>query len=88
MTSAEPDFEALIEACFQHPYDEQVYQRFYTEFRPYLTAVLVSMSSGGSSLASTLVQDALQSAFFKFVQVFRTGQRPQVSSVSYFVALW
>jgi RNA polymerase sigma factor (sigma-70 family) len=83
LTSAKPDFEALIEACFQHPYDEQVYQRFYVVFRPYLTAILVSMSSGDS----TLVQDALQSAFFKFVQVFRTGQRPRESSVSYFVAL-
>jgi RNA polymerase sigma factor (sigma-70 family) len=87
LRSAEPDFEALIEACFQHPYDEQVYQRFYVVFRPYLTAMLVSMSSGSSSLAFTLVQDALQSAFFKFVQIFRTGQRPQISSMAYFVAL-
>jgi RNA polymerase sigma factor (sigma-70 family) len=81
--SAEPDFEALIEACFQHPYDEQVYQRFCAVFRPYLTAVLIAMYPYMPSLA----QKALQLAFLRFIEIFQTYRKPAVSCVDYVIAV-
>jgi DNA-directed RNA polymerase specialized sigma24 family protein len=77
------DFEALIRDCFRHPGDVERLARFNGAFRPYLLAVLASLSGRDPSLA----EDACQAALLKFIGIFRDGPRPGINYKAYFLAI-
>jgi RNA polymerase sigma factor (sigma-70 family) len=83
MNSSDPDFAALIEECFRNPEDVDVLTQFYDGFRPYAIAILISIAPR----ESRLYEDAYQSAFVKFLEIFHAGRKAGVVYVAYFVAV-
>jgi RNA polymerase sigma factor (sigma-70 family) len=83
MTIIKPDFEALIRDCFQHPGDLEALTRFNTAFHPHVIAALATISRWDQSL----VEDAYQAAFIRFIDLFRAGFRPEINYVPYFIAI-
>lgn len=82
MKTAESHWDGLIRDCFLHPRDERPLTRFFDEFSPYLRAILVSTFSRDLSI----VEDALQSAFVKFLIIFRSEQKVPLH-IGYFVVI-
>ncbi len=82
MTPKREDFDALVLECFRHPEDREVLERFDSDFRPFLLAILVAMYPTDPTLA----EDAYQDAFVKFIGIFRGGQKPGIRYPGYFVA--
>ena len=82
MTRTHTDFEAMIRDCFQSPEDVDALTRFEAAFRPYLMAVLRKYYPD-----PCLAEDVYQSAFIKFIDLFRSGQRPRTHYEAYFVTI-
>jgi RNA polymerase sigma factor (sigma-70 family) len=72
-----------IYACFEDPESLEKVEVFDGLFRPFMLAVLVSMTPDDPSFA----EDAYQTAFVKFIQIFRGGRKPSIRYDAYFVAV-
>lgn len=83
MSGASVDLQALIMACFRSPEDAHELERLDSELRPNLLAILASLGSNGVDL----IEDAYQSAFVKYIRLFRKGPRPGINYEAYFVAI-
>jgi RNA polymerase sigma factor (sigma-70 family) len=79
----EPDWDALIEGCFKRPRDNSRLTRFFKNILPYLRAALAATYSQDPSI----VQDALQSAFVKYIEIFRKGKKPGKLQLGYFIVI-
>jgi RNA polymerase sigma factor (sigma-70 family) len=82
LREAEPNWDALIRDCFRHPQDEATLGRFFEAFLPYLTAALLATYTGDREI----VRDALQSAFLKYINIFRKAENRNLS-IGYFVVV-
>lgn len=71
--------QARIRACFESPDDLGVLTTFDQAFRPLMMAILASLDKDEA-------EDAYQSAFVKYIQIFRSGQVPS-NPEAYFVAI-
>ena len=78
----EPNWPALIRDCFAHPTDHDRLSRFFQQLYPYLWAALSTISSADKSM----VEDALQSAFLKYMKIFSSPHKADLS-VGYFVVV-
>jgi RNA polymerase sigma factor (sigma-70 family) len=78
----EPDWDALIQDCFEHPRSHAILGRFFEAILPYLRAALSARSIGDRSL----IEDALQSAFVKYMDIFQKGPIRRVN-LGYFVVV-
>lgn len=78
----EPNWSALIDACRKHPRDEAVLTPFFETILPYLRAALLSVFSRDVGL----VEDALQNACLKYLEIF-TEKRDRPLSVGYFFVI-
>lgn len=78
MTDA--DIEALIRACYQDPTGTDQLTELDRVFRPYMMAILVAWDRD-------LAEDAYQTAFIRFIGLFRAGAQPRTNYVGYFVAI-
>lgn len=72
-----------IEECFERPIDQAALSDFDAKFRPVALAILLSMYSE----EPTLAEDAYQTAFVKFLEIFRRGRRAEINYEAYFVAV-
>jgi RNA polymerase sigma factor (sigma-70 family) len=79
----EPDWNSLIEDCFKRPQDNSRLSRFIESLLPYLRAALTATYSQDP----TIVQDALQSAFVKYIEIFRKGKKSGKLQLGYFVVI-
>jgi RNA polymerase sigma-70 factor (ECF subfamily) len=82
LREAEPNWDALIRDCFRHPQDEATLGRFFEALLPYLTAALLATYTGDREI----VRDALQSAFLKYINIFRKAENRDLS-IGYFVVV-
>lgn len=82
MTDLEPAWGALVQDCFEHPQSSAALGRFFEAVAPYLRAALTSRYYGDPSL----IEDALQSAFLKFMVIFRETPRRSLN-IGYFVVV-
>jgi hypothetical protein len=82
LREAEPNWEALIRDCFRHPKDEAVLGRFFEALLHYLTAALLATYTGDREI----VRDALQSAFLKYINIFRKAENRDLA-IGYFVVV-
>ena len=83
MHESEPNWDALIRNCFSHPGDEATLGHFFGALLPYLSAALLATYSRDRET----VQDALQSAFIKYMSIFKKGQEGRELSIGYFVVI-
>jgi RNA polymerase sigma factor (sigma-70 family) len=83
VSNASRILDTIIAECFRSPEDLDVLTRFDAAFRPYAVAVLAAMAPPDPSL----VQDAYQSSFIKYIQIFREGPRPKVQYPAYFITI-
>jgi len=74
---------AAIELCFFEPENESHLRAFDELFRPLVMAILVSLFRKGTSF----VEDGYQSAFIKYIEIFREGKKKGVVYDAYFVAI-
>lgn len=74
---------AAIQDCFDHPHSEEAFVRFDGIFRPLALAILLSVYSNEPSLA----EDAYQTAFVKFLEIFRAGDKGGKNWEAYFIAI-
>jgi RNA polymerase sigma factor (sigma-70 family) len=81
-TPNESDLEAIINRCFSDP-SEAPLTALDVVLRPHLLAVLTAMYPRDPTLA----EDAYQSAFIKFIKIFRKGPRSGIFYPAYFVAV-
>lgn len=79
----EPDWDALIEDCFKRPDDNSRLTRFFESILPYLRAALTATYSRDAGI----VQDALQSAFVKYIEIFRKGKKSAKLRLGYFIVV-
>jgi RNA polymerase sigma factor (sigma-70 family) len=79
----EPEWGALIEDCFKHPEDQSTLTRFFQSILPYLRGALAATYSHDPSI----VQDALQSAFVKYMKIFRKGHKSGRLRLGYFIVV-
>jgi len=82
LREAEPNWDALIGDCFRHPHDDAVLGRFFEPLLPYLTAALLATYTRDREI----VWDALQSAFLKYINLFRKGENRDLA-IGYFVVV-
>lgn len=82
MTQSHHELNELIASCFQNPQDVETLTRLHEAFRPYVIVILVSIAPDGSGLA----EDAYQAAFIKYIEIFKSGRKPQ-NAVPYFIAI-
>jgi RNA polymerase sigma factor (sigma-70 family) len=73
----------IFDLCFADPSNETSLRGFDDVFRPRVIAVLVSLYRKDRSF----IEDAYQSAFVKYLEIFRDGRRPGIAYDSYFVAI-
>ena len=82
MRESEPDWPALIAACYAHPHSDDHVGRFFEALTPYLRAALASRATSDP----TLIDDALQATFLKSLKLF--AQTPSTPvGVGYFVVV-
>jgi RNA polymerase sigma factor (sigma-70 family) len=82
VTTGLPDYAEVIRRCFARP-DQASLTEFDRAFRPYTIVTLISICHDRA-----LAEDAYQSAFVKYIKLFRAGPRPgQSYEESYFVAI-
>lgn len=63
------EFNALIGPCFvPGPQQEGAIALFCSKLRPYLSVTLARLNPSGPEL----IEDAVQSAFIKFIEMFRS----------------
>jgi RNA polymerase sigma factor (sigma-70 family) len=67
----EPDLNALIDDCFEHPSDNLRLGRFFAAVLPFLKAALVATYPRDLSI----VEDAIQSSLIKYLDIFRRGRK-------------
>jgi RNA polymerase sigma factor (sigma-70 family) len=72
-----------IELCFSDPQNESHLRRFDDLFRPLVMAILVSLYRKDPAF----VEDAYQSAFIKYIEIFARGRKDGVVYDAYFVAI-
>lgn len=72
-----------IELCFSAPQNESHLRRFDELFRPLVMAILVSLYRKDPAF----VEDAYQSAFIKYIEIFSNGKKNGVVYDAYFVAI-
>jgi RNA polymerase sigma factor (sigma-70 family) len=72
-----------IELCFSDPQNESHLRRFDDLFRPLVMAILVSLYRKDPAF----VEDAYQSAFIKYIEIFSNGKKDGVVYDAYFVAI-
>ena len=72
-----------IELCFSDPQNESHLRRFDDLFRPLVMAILVSLYRKDP----VFVEDAYQSAFIKYIEIFSSGKKDGVVYDAYFVAI-
>jgi RNA polymerase sigma factor (sigma-70 family) len=82
LREAEPNWDALIRDCFRYPKDETTLGRFFEALLPYLTAALLATYTGDREI----VRDALQSAFLKYINIFRKAENRDLA-IGYFVVV-
>jgi RNA polymerase sigma factor (sigma-70 family) len=82
LREAEPNWDALISDCFRYPHDDAVLGRFFELLLPYLTAALLATYTRDREI----VRDALQSAFLKYINLFRK-QENRALAIGYFVVV-
>ena len=73
----------LINHCFEDPRNRKNIERFSRALWPHLYAILASINPDQPDL----VEDAVQTAFLKFMEIFRKGRKPEVNYLAYFVAV-
>jgi RNA polymerase sigma factor (sigma-70 family) len=78
----EPNWDALIRDCFRHPHDQATLGRFFAALLPFLTAALLATYTRDRET----VRDALQSAFLKYINLFRKGEKRELS-IGYFLVI-
>jgi RNA polymerase sigma factor (sigma-70 family) len=78
----EPNWDALIQDCFEHPRSLASQGRFFEAILPYLRAALTSRYFGDRSL----IEDALQSAFVKYMEIFQKMPKRRLN-IGYFVVV-
>jgi RNA polymerase sigma factor (sigma-70 family) len=83
LREAEPNWDALIRECFRHPKDEAALGGFFEALLPYLTAALLGTYTGDREI----VRDALQSAFLKYINIFRRKGENRDLAIGYFVVV-
>ena len=83
MSPLDPELDDLLAACFTGPADVDTLTRFYDAFRPLVMAILISLTARGTRLN----EDAYQTAFIKFMVIFREGRDHRIDYVPYFVAI-
>lgn len=72
-----------IDLCFSDPKNESHLRGFDELFRPRVMAILVSLYRKDSAF----VEDAYQSAFIKYIEIFSRGKKAGVVYDAYFVAI-
>src|SRR3979490_714190 len=72
-----------IELCFSDPQNESHLRTFDDLFRPLVMAVLGSLYPKDPAF----VEDASQSAFIKYIEIFSRGKKHGVVYDAYFVAI-
>ena len=83
LNDAEPDWHALIRACFENPQNNATLMRFFQAILPYIRAALAAIYPRDLSV----IEDALQNAFLKYLDIFRRAKKPRALSVGYFVVV-
>lgn len=75
--------EEAIRRCFEYPDDEGVLTEFDRLFRPF---VLLALSRIARHHASA-IEDAYQTAFIKYIEIFREKRRPKRSYANYLLVV-
>ena len=83
MIASAADLDSIISSCFEHPDSVSDLTAFDAAFRPYVMAILNSMYRGDPGL----IEDSYQSAFIKFIQIFRAGSKANTNYIRYFIAV-
>ena len=77
------ELEGMLRSCFEAPDDALTVSSFCGAFRPYLLALLSSLYPNDSSI----IEDALQAAFVKFLSLFRARSNREGKTLGYFVVI-
>src|SRR5690349_24424487 len=83
MSAVPPRIAELIEACYAAPSSERAMTALDADLRPHLMAILASRTSRDPSVC----EEAYQNAFYRYILLFRRGQRPARNVEAYFVAI-
>ena len=83
MSDNTAEVRRAIELCFSDPQNESHLRRFDDLFRPLVMAILVSLYRKDPAF----VEDAYQSAFIKYIEIFRRGKKEGVVYDAYFAAI-
>jgi RNA polymerase sigma factor (sigma-70 family) len=75
--------EEAIRRCFEFPDDQDVLTEFDRLFRP---VVMIALSRIARRSA-TMIEDAYQSAFIKYIRLFREKQHSAHNYTNYFLAI-
>ena len=77
------EIQRLCEACCSNPGDQHLLERFEEAFGPNARAILGTIAPRGLDL----VRDAYQSAFVKFLEIFRSPYDPRRNYPAYLIAV-
>ena len=78
------EFSALADPCFvEGPQQESAIALFCAKLRPYLWIILSRLNSGNPDMA----EDAIQSAFVRFIEIFKGRRKVASRSPGYFVTI-
>jgi RNA polymerase sigma factor (sigma-70 family) len=77
------ELEGMLRGCFEKPDDPLTVSSFCGAFRPYLLALLSSLYPNDASI----IEDALQAAFVKFLSLFRARSNHGQKNLGYFVVI-
>jgi RNA polymerase sigma factor (sigma-70 family) len=83
MIASASDLDSIICSCFENPDSVSDLTDFDAAFRPYVMAILNSMYRGDPGL----IEDSYQSAFIKFIKIFRAGAKANTNYIRYFIAV-
>ena len=75
-----PQWDALVEECYQHPDNPDTTGAFFERLRPLLLATLVGVYPGDVAIA----EDAVQNALLKLLAMFKKGP-PRKLTEGFFV---
>jgi RNA polymerase sigma factor (sigma-70 family) len=83
MSPTSAEFYDVLQSCFREPEEQSHLERLDRFLRPRLLSILVALYRTDPSLA----EDAYQSAFIRYIQIFKQGQKPSIDYEGYFVAI-
>jgi RNA polymerase sigma factor (sigma-70 family) len=82
LSGQEPEWSVLIDDCLAHPEDDATLTRFFRAILPYLRATLLATYPQNPDI----VDDALQSAAIKYIQIFQVGRKARLTE-GYFIVI-